>query len=533
MIRDFLPHREDYELGSWKYDVLAGISVGVVALPLALAFGITSGMSAASGLVTAIVAGLIAAIFGGSKFQVSGPTGAMTVVLVPIVAKYGSGAIPVVGLIAGILIILLAIFRLGSLISAIPWPVIEGFTVGIAIVIGLQQVPLLLDVSQHQGSNAAEVALSSLSSPVNKYALLTGLLSMAALLILSRLHARIPSSIVVVIVGTVAVAASGWTMASVGEIPNELPLPTLPNLTPTVLSDLFSAGLAVMALGAIESLLSARVADGLANTAKRHEPNRELFGQGLASIFASIMGGMPATGAIARTAVNVKSGARTRLSSIVHAIFLLLVVLFAGDLVRRIPIPVLAGILVATAIRMINLGNIRLVLKSTKTDAVIMLITASITVFLDLILAVEIGLLLAAVTALRQFSRSAQIKKVELDDLSSDEERLLFHEHIVVYRLEGALFFGAAHHYFHYLSEIRGVKVVILRMSSINVIDGSGAQALLEIVKELNQGDISVVFEGLNSDVRTVLDRVLGDFNTVDRFVDAMNLARSLSRGSS
>ena len=230
MIRDFLPHREDYELGSWKYDVLAGISVGVVALPLALAFGITSGMSAASGLVTAIVAGLIAAIFGGSKFQVSGPTGAMTVVLVPIVAKYGSGAIPVVGLIAGILIILLAIFRLGSLISAIPWPVIEGFTVGIAIVIGLQQVPLLLDVSQHQGSNAAEVALSSLSSPVNKYALLTGLLSMAALLILSRLHARIPSSIVVVIVGTVAVAASGWTMASVGEIPNELPLPTLPKI---------------------------------------------------------------------------------------------------------------------------------------------------------------------------------------------------------------------------------------------------------------------------------------------------------------
>jgi len=534
-VKRFLPRKSDFEFRSWREDLLAGVAVGVVALPLALAFGITTGLSAGAGLVTAIVAGFLAALFGGSRFQVSGPTGAMTVVLVPIVTQYGAGAVPVVGLLAGVLIILLGVFKLGRLISAIPWPVIEGFTVGIAIVIALQQIPLLLDVKKPAGSNAAQVAWHTLSvQGINHTAILLGLGSAILVILLSTLGSKVPPSIVAVVAGTLLVQFSGFEVARIGSLPRTLPFPHLPHLDPSVASDFFSAALAVTALGAIESLLSARVADGMADSSSKSDPDRELFGQGLGTVAASLMGGMPATGAIARTAVNVRSGARTRLASIFHSLFLLLVVLFLAPIVGQIPTSVLAGILIGTAFRMIDFGSVRSVLRSTRSDAAVFLVTAFVTVALDLIIAVEVGLLLAGVMALRHLVHSSS---VELEDVSEhldlNEGHRLLHEHIVTYRLDGALFFGDAHLFLHHLTQVSGVKVVVLRMGSLTSIDASGAQSVGEIIRELHKKRIDVFLQGVFPAQRQILERsnalsaVTADHHIFEDLSDALAHARS------
>ncbi|MEI6249826.1 MAG: SulP family inorganic anion transporter [Actinomycetes bacterium] len=531
----FLPRKSDFELRSWRADLLAGIAVGVVALPLALAFGITTGLSAGAGLITAIIAGFIAGLFGGSRFQVSGPTGAMTVVLVPIVTQYGAGGVPIVGLIAGLLIILLGVFKLGRLISAIPWPVIEGFTVGIAIVISLQQIPLLLDVKKPAGSNAAQVAWHTLSvHGINSTAILLGLGSALLVVLLSTFGSKVPPSIIAVVAGTLVVQFAGLHVARIGALPRSLPLPHLPHLDPSVASDFFSAALAVTALGAIESLLSARVADGMADSSAKSDPDRELFGQGLGTVVASLMGGMPATGAIARTAVNVRSGARTRLASIFHSLFLLLVVLFLAPIVGRIPTSVLAGILIGTAYRMVDIGSVRSVLRSTRSDAAVFMVTAFVTVTLDLIVAVEVGLLLAGVMAIRHLVRSSSIVLEDITEhLNVNEGQELLHEHIVTYRLDGALFFGDAHLFLHHLTQISGVKVVVLRMGSLTSIDASGAQAVGEIIRELGKKKIDVFLQGVFPAQRQILERssvlsaVTADHHIFEELSEALSHARA------
>ncbi|MCU1373039.1 MAG: sulfate transporter, partial [Actinomycetia bacterium] len=400
-----LPRAADYAglSRSWRGDVLAGLTVGVVALPLALAFGVTSGLGARAGLVTAIVAGVVAAVFGGSNVQVSGPTGAMTVVLVPVVARYGKDAVLVVGLLAGVLIVASAVAGFGRYLAFLPWPVIEGFTVGIAVIIFLQQVPAALGVLKPEGQNTVAVALRSAVRFLegNGTFAAVAVLSAAVLLmvVLPRLHRALPSSLLAV-AGATAVAQLGLDVDRIGTLPHSLPLPSLPSLSYQRVSDLFSAALAVAALAAIESLLSARVADGMADTG-RCDPDRELFGQGLANVASSLFGGMPATGAVARTAVNVRAGARTRVAATTHAVVLLLVVLFAGPLVARIPLAALAGVLRVTAVRMVEVHNVRAVLRATRSDAVVLVVTASVTLAFDLIRAVEVGVAVAAFLALR------------------------------------------------------------------------------------------------------------------------------------
>ncbi len=502
-----LPRRSDYAglSRSWRTDVVAGVTVGVVALPLALAFGIATGLGARAGLMTAIVAGLIAAIFGGSNVQVSGPTGAMTVVLVPIVARYGRDAVFVVGIMAGVLITIAAFARLGRYLAYMPWPVIEGFTVGIAVIIFLQQVPAALGVEKPKGENTALVAARAVGHAFgNGNAAALAVLAIVALLmvVLPRMHRSLPASLLAVTAATIVAKAFHLHVARIGHLPSSLPGPSFPTMSFERMSALFSAAFAVALLAALESLLSAKVADGMADTG-RHDPDRELFGQGLANIVSPLFGGMPATGAIARTAVNGRAGARTRVSAVVHSVVLIAVVFFGGPLVAQIPLAALAGVLMVTAARMVELHNVRAVFRATRSDALVLALTAAATVAFDLIVAVEIGIVVAAGLALRNVARTAAavVEPVAARDgdgaeVTGDDEQALMSEHIVTYRLDGALFFGAAHRFLAELTAVSDVRVVILRFPQLQVLDATGAQALGEIVTVLERRGVTVLLKG-------------------------------------
>jgi sulfate permease, SulP family len=500
------PRRSDYAgiSRSWRGDVVAGMTVGVVALPLALAFGITTGLGAEAGLMTAIVAGLAAAVFGGSNVQVSGPTGAMTVVLVPLVHRYGVDAVYLVGLMAGVMVVVAAFARVGRYLAYIPWPVIEGFTVGIAVIIFLQQVPSALGVAKPDGDNTAVVAAKALRDSIRHGsfgALGLVLLVAAVMFIAPRLHRSMPASLVAVAVATIVAQGADLSVSRIGKLPGSLPAPSFPAVSADRISELFSAAFAVALLAALESLLSAKVADGMADTG-RHDPDRELFGQGLANLASPLFGGMPATGAIARTAVNVRAGARTRVSAIVHSIVLVLVVYFGGPLVAKIPLAALAGVLMVTAIRMIEVHNVRIVLRSTRSDAMVLVLTAGATVIFDLILAVEIGVAVAAILALRAVARTAAVvaepvsTNGNVSEVTGDAEAALLSQHILTYRLDGALFFGAAQRFLTEITSVGDVKVVILRLPQLQVLDATGAQALGDIVAQLERRGITVLIKG-------------------------------------
>ena len=495
-----LPRRSDYAglRRTWKADVLAGTTVGVVALPLALAFGITSGLGAEAGVITAIVAGLVAAALGGSSVQVSGPTGAMTVVLVPVVARYGADAVLVVGMLAGLLVVAAAFLRLGRYLAFVPWPVVEGFTVGIAVIIFLQQVPMALGVDRPDGEHTALVALAAVGDAVDhggRAALALVLLVVVVMAVVARFHRSLPASLLAVTAATLVAEGADLDVPRIGSLPASLPMPSLPSVSIDQVSSLFSAALAVAILAALESLLSAKVADGMAD-ATRHDPDRELFGQGMANLVTPLFGGMPATGAIARTAVNIRSGARTRLAAIIHSIVLTLVVLFAGGLVGRIPLAALAGVLMVTASRMVEVHNVRAVVRATRSDAVVFTLTAATTVAFDLILAIEVGLAAAAVLALRHVARTAQVSVASPDHLDRDQTDSLLAQGILIYRLDGALFFGAAQRFLTELTAVSDARVVLLRLPALQMLDATGAQALGEIVSELEDRGITVLLKG-------------------------------------
>ena len=538
-----LPRRSDYAglSTSYRKDILAGITVGVVALPLALAFGVASGVGAAAGLITAIVAGFVAAVFGGSNFQVSGPTGAMTVVLLPIVARFGASAVVPVAIMAGGIVLAMGLFGLGRAVSFIPWPVVEGFTIGIAIIIFLQQVPLALDVPRPEGDNTAIVALRALQSAdwaVAIQSIAVVALVVVVLVVMPRLNKAVPWSIIAIVLATVAVGFAGWQMSRIGSLPDGLPAPSIPVLDASSTGALFSAAIAVAALAAIESLLSARVADGMTSVADgmkspgRYDPDRELVGQGLANIASGAFGGMPATGAIARTAVNVRAGARTRVSAMVHSLVLIVVVVAGGGLVAVIPLAALAGVLMVTAVRMIDRRVALSVLRSTRADALVMVVTAAATVALDLILAVEIGIAIAAGLALRALAQSSTMDREEVassDTIGATEsgpsEQALLHEHIAVYRLDGALFFGASQRFLDELVDVADVRVVVLRLGGIRMLDASGAHALEEIIDDLQGREIAVILQGIRPEHAATLEAV----GTFAALVSAHHAVESLS----
>ena len=509
-LRRLLPGPRDYPglRRTWRRDLLAGLTVGIVALPLALGFGISSGAGAEAGLITAIVAGVVAAVFGGSNVQVSGPTGAMVVVLAPIVASHGLGAVAVVSLMAGVVVVVAGLLRLGRAVSFIPWPVIEGFTLGIAIIIGLQQVPALTAPGSHGGAhgNVVVEAVGALLSADPVYLLWAlGALAIVAacMLLLPRLHPAIPGSLVGIVLVTLLTLVLPDPLAVIGALPHSLPAPALPALDLSTLSALLLPALTVAALAAIESLLSARVAAGLADTGP-YDPDRELVGQGLASIAAGLFGGMPATGAIARTAVNVRSGAATRLAAVTHAVILLLVVLVAAGPVGAIPLAALAGVLIVTATRMVHLATVRSILRSTRADAAAFVITAVITVSVDLIVAVVIGMIVAGVFAIRGLARATGVQREEIVGEPEPHD-----DRIAIIRLDGPLFFAAADRVLDAVTTLDDVSVVILRMSQLELVDATGAHVLSEIVHRLEGRGVTVLIKGIREG-HTELFRTVG-----------------------
>ncbi len=499
-LRTLLPSIRDYRdvPRTWRGDLVGGVTVGIVALPLALGFGVSSGVGAEAGLITAIVAGLIAAIFGGSNVQVSGPTGAMVVVLLPIVAMHGVAAIAVVSLMAGALVLLAGLLRLGRSVSFIPWPVIEGFTLGIAVIIFMQQVPSLtspepLDPST-TSANAVVAAVEAVAAADWSYlawAAGAALIVIACMQLSQRIHPAIPGSLVGILVVTVLSLLLSNPLAVIGVLPNSLPMPSIPTIDPGMLPGLVGPAITVAALAAIESLLAARVASSLDATGP-YDADRELVGQGLASIGSGLFGGMPATGAIARTAVNVRSGGRTRLASILHAVVLLLVVLLFAGPVGMIPLAALAGVLMLTAWRMVHRATVRSILRSTRADATAFVVTAIVTVSVDLIVAVLIGVAFAGLVAIRQLSRRADVRQETIAGEAAPGD-----EQIAIVRFDGPLMFATADRVFEEVTKVRGATVVILRMSQLEHVDATGAHILADIVLALERRGITVLIKGV------------------------------------
>ncbi|MFD5245574.1 SulP family inorganic anion transporter [Amycolatopsis sp. NPDC058340] len=512
-LRSLLPGREDLRTlkRAPRRDLTAGVTVAIVALPLALGFGISSGLGAEAGLVTAIVAGALAAIFGGSNLQVSGPTGAMTVVLVPIMATHGAGGVLTVGLLAGVLLLLLAVARAGRYMRYVPTPVVEGFTLGIAGVIALQQVPAALGVATPEGEKVAVVAAKAVAdfAAHPAWPSIAVAAGVAALMLLgAKWRPSIPFSLVAVAIATLVSHFAQLPVARIGALPNGLPAPSLDFLDLSTLGALAPSAVAVAALAALESLLSATVADAM-SVNERHDPDRELFGQGLANLVTPLFGGVPATAAIARTAVNVRAGAKSRLASFTHALVLAVIVFAAAPLVATIPIAALAGVLLATAVRMVEAGSVRALLRSTRRDALVLVLTAGATLILDLVTAVILGLVVAGALALRAIAKAARVEEVALDHADhAAEERALLDEHIVAFRLDGPLVFAAAHQFLLELSEVADVRVVILRMSRVSAIDATGALVLRDAIERLEHRGITVLVSGIRPGHEKVLDEL-------------------------
>ena len=514
--RALLPQAADFAAmrRNPKRDVLAGITVAFVALPLALAFGAASGLGAGAGIITAIVAGALAAIFGGSNLQVSGPTGAMTVVLLPIVAVFGVSGVLVVGLMAGIILIILAFAGAGRYMQYVPLPVVEGFTLGIAVIIGLQQIPAALG----QSPEGDKVVISAWNAVVDFVrdpdwaALGLALFVAIAILLAVRLRPGLPIALPAVAVATIGVVALDLDVTTIGAIPRGLPSPSIPAIPWDHLTALLVPAVAVAALAALESLLSATVADAM-SVGERHDSNRELFGQGIANMAVPLFGGVPATAAIARPAVNVRTGARSRTAALTQSAALLLVVLVAAQWVAYIPLAALAGVLLATVVQMVEVSSLRALLRSTRGDAVVLMATAVATIVFDLVVAVIIGLVMAGLYSLRQMSQSARVDEIALDsaDHTIEEQRLL-DQHVVAFRLDGPLFFGAAHRFLLEVAEVSDVRVVILRLSRVNTIDATGASVLGDTIKTLEGRGITVLLSGIRDEHDSIFE-VLGVYD--------------------
>lgn len=515
---------------TWRGDLIAGVTVGIVALPLALAFGVSSGVGAEAGLITAIVAGVVAAVFGGSHVQVSGPTGAMVVVLAPIVVSQGVGAVAIVSVLAGFLVVVAGVTGLGRAVTVIPWPVIEGFTLGIAVIIAAQQVPAALGVPVEVHALAlvgAAEAVVAAQWPTLAWTLAIVAVVAVIMVLAPRIHRLLPGSLIAVVLVTIVSTLVDAPVDVIGVLPATLPVPAMPSLEGVMLPALLGPAVAVAALAAIESLLSARVAASLAPTGSVNA-DRELVGQGLASISAGFFGGMPATGAIARTAVNVRSGGRSRLAALIHSLVLVVVVLAASTLVGVIPLAALAGVLLVTAVRMVTPLTVRAILRSTRSDAAIFVLTALVTVAFDLVLAVVIGIGAAAVLALRRLARSSTIDREALPGEPCPGD-----EGIALVRLEGTLFFGAAERVLDELAAVQEVSVVIIRLSQVRDLDATGARGIAEIIDTLERRGITVIIKGVQQAHRGliervgVLDRLRHPAHLIDSLDDAVAHARS------
>ncbi len=493
----------------WRGDLTGGLTAAVVALPLALAFAVASGVEPKAGLYTAIVAGIVAAVFGGSPVQITGPTGAMAVILVGIVAKYGIEKVWIAGVMAGIIQVALGIAKLGQLVKFIPYPVTAGFTNGIAVIIFCGQLNnffgLHLPRSEHflPGLWATLTYLEN----IDWAAVVVAATVIATKLFWARITTAIPGSLVGLVLATGLASLFHLNVPTIGEIPQSLPLPqTIPHWQDWgLLRELINPALALAALGSIESLLSAVVADGM-TVSEKHDSNRELIGQGLANVVVPFFGGIPATGAIARTAVNVRSGGKTRLSGIIHGVALASIVLALAPLASQIPLAALAGILMVTSVRMIEWEAIGLLVRASYADLAVMLLTWLVTIGFDLILAVEVGLIAAGALFIKRMS-DLNLAKVPETEAFPPGVPLELSQEIAVYRVDGPLFFGAAERFVTFLRDEPQVKYLILRMRFVPNIDTTGLVALEDIYQDLTRRRCRLLLSGLQPQVQQRLER--------------------------
>ena len=539
-----------YSKEKFTADLMAGIIVGIVAIPLAVAFGIASGVGPTEGLVTAIIAGFIISFFGGSRVQIGGPTGAFIVIVYGIIQQHGLTGLLIATIMAGIMLILMGVFKLGNIIKFVPYPVIIGFTAGIAVTIFSTQIKDLfgLDIDNLPANFVDKwIVYFKNISETNLVTLLLGVLSILIIVLVPKISKKIPGSLVAIVVMTVAVwllNSSGTfghikTIGDIYQLPSGIPSPKMPTLTlaeGTTIIDLmvqlFPAAFTIAMLGAIESLLSAMVADGV--IADKHNSNTELIGQGIANIVTPLFGGIPATGAIARTMTNINNGGRSPIAGIIHAVTLLLVLLFLGKLVGYIPMACLAGVLVVVSYNMSGWRSIVALRKMPMSDNVVMWITIVLTVVFDLTIAIEIGLLLSVVLFLKRTSEATSIKIFgsEIDpniesDLELHEEKLLVPEGVAVYEIDGPYFFGVANKFDEIMTRMsKPPRVRIIRMRRVPFIDSTGLHNLENLcIQSRRQGSI-VILSGVTMQVRkTLLKAKFDDIIPEDHICSHINIA--------
>ena len=493
----------------WRGDLTGGLTAAVVALPLALAFAVASGVDPKAGLYTAIVAGIIAAVCGGSPVQITGPTGAMAVILVGIVAKYGIEKVWIAGVMAGIIQVALGVAKLGRLVKFIPYPVTAGFTNGIAVIIFCGQLNnflgLKLPRSEHflpglwqtvthlEGLNWAAIALTTIT--------------IVTKLLWARMTTSIPASLVGLVLATAIATFFHLNVPTIGSIPQSLPmLQSIPHWNDFgLIRELINPALALAALGSIESLLSAVVADGM-TVSEKHDSDRELIGQGLANIVTPFFGGIPATGAIARTAVNVRAGGKTRLSGVIQGVAIAIIVLTLAPLAAQVPLAALAGILMVTSIRMIEWEAIGLLLRATYADFAVMMLTWMVTIFFDLVLAVEVGLIAAGALFIKRMSE-LNLGKIPETEAFPPGIPLELSKQISVYRVDGPVFFGAAERFVTFLRDEPDVKYLVLRLRYVPNMDTTGLVALQDIYQDLQRHDCRLLLSGLQPEVQKLLER--------------------------
>ena len=508
-----------YSREKFTADLMAGIIVGIVALPLAIAFGIASGVSPEKGIITAIIAGFLTSALGGSRVQIGGPTGAFIVIVYGIIQQYGIEGLTVATIMAGVFLILLGLFRLGTIIKFIPYPIVVGFTSGIAVTIFTTQIKDLfgLTTPEMPGDFAGKwMVYFQNFGTIDLWATAVGVISVAIIALTPRFSKKIPGSLIAIVVMTLAVYllkryAGIDSVETIGDrftINSQLPDAVIPALSWEGMKGLLPAAITIAVLGAIESLLSATVADGV--TGDKHNSNQELVAQGIANVVTPLFGGIPATGAIARTAANIKNGGRTPIAGMVHSVVLLLILVVLMPYAALIPMPVIAAILFMVAYNMCDIKTfVNLCKTSPKSDIIVLVSTFVLTVVFDLVVAIEVGILLAAILFMKRMSDVTEVegwKYVDEDDDSDSLALRVVPGHITVYEISGPLFFGAADKILKItLDEKR--RCLVLRMRSVSAIDATAMHNLEKLYEDCQKKGIQLIFSHVNEQPWRVMEK--------------------------
>jgi SulP family sulfate permease len=519
-------------------DLIAGLIVGIVALPLAIAFAIASGVSPDKGLITAIIAGLIISVLGGSRVQIGGPTGAFIVIVYAIVQEHGVDGLTIATFMAGFILIAMGLARFGNLLKYIPYPLIVGFTSGIAVIIFSSQIKDFfgLTIDQVPADFIEKWKVYALHfDQVNWIAFFIAAGTVLIAFNFHKVTTKIPGSIVAILLSTILVQWLQLPVTTIettfGEIPNSLSLPTVPHIDLATVKALIQPALAIAFLGGIESLLSAVVSDGMIGG--RHRSNAELVAQGVANCASAMFGGIPATGAVARTATNVKNGGRTPIAGITHAVVLLLIMLLLAPYAKLIPMASLAGILVVVAYHMSEWRQFKSLLRGGRTDVLILLTTFFLTIIFDLVVAIEVGIVLSSFVVMKRMSDSMSIEDAGdvLADINGNGERLFEEElpalpkGVAIYEIHGALFFGVAQLFQDTINNLqKKPKVLILRMRHVPFIDATGVYRLKEVIKQFSNQKVSIILSGVTT-------RVLEDLEKADIYsvLEKENLLRNIN----